>query len=188
MDESPPLSLPHLTTQLQIGYTTPMDKNATMEEVCKEFGLTVKEFNFCNEYLKDFNAKRSLLAAGYTENTAAKKAREVKDRPHITRYLDHLQKARGKRTRIDQDEVLYRLNRIATKAEKDDDYGPALRALELMGKTMTMFSEKSSITIENPFAVGQSDEDLERDTERLRRIGSLGRFAVVSGGKDEVEE
>ncbi len=164
-------------------YTYPMDKNPTMEEVCKEFGLTVKEFNFCNEYLKDFNAKRALLAAGYTENTAAKKAREVKDRPHVTRYLDHLQKERGKRTRIDQDEVLYRLNRIATRAEKDDDYGPALRALELMGKNLAMFTEKSNITVENPFAAGQSEEDIKKDTERLDRIARLGNLTVLPGGK-----
>ena len=157
-----------------------MDKNSTIEEICREFGLTTKEYNFCNEYLIDFNASRALLAAGYTENTAKKKAREVKDRPQITRFLDHLQKERVKRTRLSHDEVLYRLDKIARRAEKDDDFGPAIRALELMGKTLAMFTDKSTIQVENPFAAGQSEEDIKRDTDRLSKIAGL---AVIKGGK-----
>jgi hypothetical protein len=57
-----------------------------------------------------------------------------------------------------------------------------------MGKNLAMFTEKSNITIENPFAAGQSDEDLKRDTERLDRIGRLGSFKVVAGGKNVEEE
>ena len=157
-----------------------MDKNSTIEEICEEFGLTLKEYNFCNEYLTDFNAYRALMAAGYTENTAKKKAKVVKERPQVQAFLDHLQKERSKRTRINHDEVLYRLDKIARKAEQDEDFGPAIRALELMGKTLAMFTDKSTIHVENPFAAGQSEEDIKRDTDRLSKIAGL---AVIEGGK-----
>ena len=115
--------------------------------------MTNKQKAFTAEYLKDFNATQSAIRAGYSEQSAYKsgyenlKNKEVRDT--IKLYIDESIAA----TKLSlQKEVLDKLYAIAmgpadVQYDKDGEIitvsrRDALRALELLGKHMTMFTEK----------------------------------------------
>ena len=61
----------------------PPSKNKPVNK--NNFGLNARQFQFCMEYIKDFNATRSYKAAGYvckTESTATSSASK-----HLTKHL-----------------------------------------------------------------------------------------------------
>lgn len=94
--------------------------------------------------------------------------------PKVQARIDELKAERIERVQIEADDVIERLVRIANKSEEECDWHAAIRATELLGKHLSLFTDKSNITIENPFAAGQSQEDIQRDTEYLTRIAGIG--------------
>ena len=74
--------------------------------------------------------------------------------------------------------------RIADRTEQEGDFNAAIRSLELLGKHKALWTDKTvnETTIMNAFASGNSDEDIERDIERLTRIATP-KLKVVSGDK-----
>lgn len=71
--------------------------------------LTPKQQIFCDEYLIDFNAKRSAIKAGYSKKTAKEMGHENLTKPHLQAYLQKRMKDREERTEITQDRVLEEL-------------------------------------------------------------------------------
>ena len=78
----------------------------------------------------------------------------------------------GKRTKIEADDILRRLVRIAEKTEQEGDYNAAIRSLELLGKHQALWTDRNITEIQNAFATGNSDEDIARDIERLQKIAA----------------
>ena len=78
------------------------------------------------------------------------------------------------RTKIEADDILRRLVRIAEKTEQEGDYNAAIRSLELLGKHQAMWTDKNitEMEVKNAFATGNSDADIARDVERLKRIAT----------------
>jgi hypothetical protein len=85
-----------------------------------------------------------------------------------------LKSEQTKRTKIEADDILRRLVRIAEKTEQEGDYNAAIRSLELLGKHQAMWTDKNITEMEvtNAFATGNSEADIARDVERLKRIAS----------------
>jgi len=50
--------------------------------------MTTKQIRFCEEYVIDWNATRSAIAAGYSEKTAAVIGKENLTKPYIKDYID----------------------------------------------------------------------------------------------------
>lgn len=106
--------------------------------------LTEKQAIFCKEYIKDFNATRSTIAAGYSEKTAQSIGAENLTKPLIQAELARLMRDRNERLKIDADWVLkeaaesYEFNK---QEVFDTDGNPkminaasASKFLELVGK------------------------------------------------------
>ena len=74
--------------------------------------------------------------------------------------------------------------RIADRTEQEGDFNAAIRSLELLGKHKALWTEKTinETTIMNAFASGNSEEDIERDVERLKKIATP-KLKIVSGEK-----
>jgi phage terminase small subunit len=53
--------------------------------------LTDKQKRFCEEYVKDWNATRAAIAAGYSEKTAAVTGYENLKKPYIADYIEEIQ-------------------------------------------------------------------------------------------------
>jgi hypothetical protein len=79
-----------------------------------------------------------------------------------------------KRTKIEADDILRRLVRIAEKTEQEGDYQAAIRSLELLGKHQAMWTDKNitEMEVKNAFATGNSEVDIQRDVERLKKIAA----------------
>lgn len=80
--------------------------------------LTAKQERFVAEYLKDGNATRSAIAAGYSEKTAHSVGSENLRKPEIAAKIAAAQADRTERTHIDID---YVIQRLAVEAERDGE-------------------------------------------------------------------
>ena len=104
--------------------------------------LTPKQDMFVREYLIDLNATQAAIRAGYSAKTAAQIGEENLRKPDIAKAIQAGMDQRSQRTNITAEEVLANIKRIAQKAEDMDDNGNALRANELLGKHLKLFTDK----------------------------------------------
>lgn len=144
--------------------------------------LTPQQEQFCQEFIKDLNALRAAVRAGYGEQHAKKNAWQIVRNPNVSARIAELKAEQTKRTKIEADDILRRLVRIAEKTEQEGDYNAAIRSLELLGKHQAMWTEKNitEMNVQNAFATGNSEEDIERDVERLKKIAAP-KLKLVEG-------
>ena len=119
--------------------------------------LTIKQITFIAEYLKDGNATRSAIAAGYSEKTAqeqgARLLLNVMVKEELAKRFQRLQE----RTEITADYVLNGIKTVAENTEKDND---KLKAYELLGKYLKLFTDKTELSGKDggPITFGWLDE------------------------------
>jgi len=143
-------------------------------------GLTERQEVFCNEFIKDLNAVQAAIRAGYSIQHSKKNAYTLLRQPRISERISELKANSVKRTKIEADDILRRLIRIAERTEQEGDYNAAIRSLELLGKHQALWTDRNITEIQNAFATGNSDEDIERDIERLRKIAAP-KLQLVKG-------
>ena len=136
--------------------------------------LTAQQEQFCLEFTKDLNAVRAAIRAGYGEQHAKKNAWTIIRNPAVAARISELKADQTKRTKIEADDILRRLVRIAEKTEQEGDYQAAIRSLELLGKHQAMWTDKNitEMEVKNAFATGNSEVDIQRDVERLKKIAA----------------
>lgn len=132
----------------------------TDEDRC---GLSDKQVCFCLEYLKDFNASRAAISAGYSERSARSVANRMLTKDNRIREFIEKQKEKIEKSKImDIQEIQERLTAIA-RGEVDEDVvvtenigdfmskakimqkkmagKEQVKALELLGKANSLFKE-----------------------------------------------
>ena len=134
--------------------------------------LTERQEVFCNEFIKDLNAVQAAIRAGYSTQHAKKHAYTLLRQPRISERISELKGDSIKRTKIEADDILRRLVRIAERTEQEGDYNAAIRSLELLGKHQALWTDRNITEIQNAFATGNSDEDIARDIELLEIIAA----------------
>lgn len=122
--------------------------------------LTPKQSRFVNEYLVDFNATQAAIRAGYSPRTAAAQASRLFTNVKVYKAIAQAVEERAKRTAIDQDWVLDRLQEVVDRCmqaipvcdrqgqpsgEWRFNAGGANRALEIIGKHLRMFADKVEV-------------------------------------------
>lgn len=115
--------------------------------------LTPKQKKFIDEYLIDLNATQAAIRAGYSEKTANRIGPQLLVKTCISEEIQKAMKRREERTEITADMVVKELKKIALDEAADYTdsrlrYSNKLKALELLGKHLGMFSEK--IQVEMP--------------------------------------
>jgi phage terminase small subunit len=118
--------------------------------------LTPKQQCFVDEYLIDLNATQAAIRAGYSAKTAKAIGAENLTKPDIKAAIDAAMKDREARTEINQDAVLSDLDEVkrdamAKVADRDGNmtmksHTAALKALELQGKHLGMFKDRTELT------------------------------------------
>ena len=115
--------------------------------------LTAKQRAFVDEYLVDLNATQAAIRAGYSPVTADKKApmwvgksRERSPYPQIWDAVQAKMDERSRKTEITAETVLRDIVRIGRKAEEAEDYSNALKASELQGKHLKLFSDRLEVS------------------------------------------
>lgn len=71
--------------------------------------LTPKQHLFIQEYIKDFNASRAAIAAGYSQKTASEMGYENLNKPHLQRAIAEVIQVRGERISREGDDVVRKL-------------------------------------------------------------------------------
>ncbi len=103
--------------------------------------LTEKQKKFCEEYLIDLNATQAALRAGYRDAGAGRKLTTKKN---VLKYISELRSKQSERTGITADRVLSELEEVAF-TETEISGREKIKALELLGKHLGMFDEKSTL-------------------------------------------
>jgi len=161
----------NIISQLDLNYNAFYDIIFIMAKGDK---ITAQQEQFCLEFIKDLNAVRAAIRAGYGEQHAKKNAWTIIRNPAVAERISDLKADQTKRTKIEADDILRRLVRIAEKTEQEGDYQAAIRSLELLGKHQAMWTDKNltEMEVKNAFATGNSEEDIARDVDRLKKIAT----------------
>jgi len=103
-------------------------------------GLTLKQASFAAEYIRHHgNGTRAAIAAGYAPSSAHVRASELVRHRKVRKHLDKL----TRKHEITADRVLARLDNLSIKAEEGGNYPAAVRAEELIGKSLGMWVDRS---------------------------------------------
>jgi phage terminase small subunit len=162
-------------------------------------GLTDQQEVFCQEYLKDLNGKEAAIRAGYSEHTAAEQASRLLAHPLVKERVQALMDKRAKRVEISADRVLKELADIGFApmgaegiveqmrhlVENGVDprnlsrlaYSEKIKALELLGKHLKLFTEKHEHSGPDGGAIPLAavpDDQLEQRIQKLLEKAKLG--------------
>lgn len=142
--------------------------------------LTAKQAAFVEEYLVDLNATAAATRAGYASKSARKVGSNLLTLPHIQAAIEEALAERRERVEVTQDQVIADLLEIKERClqrspvvdrrgdQIQDDEGrdvwsfnakDAIRALELLGKHLGMFVERSKMDVEGGLEVRVSYGD-----------------------------
>ena len=128
--------------------------------------LTEKQKRFCEEYLIDLNATQSYLRAGYkakSNDIACAEGSKLLRNPKVAEYIKELREEQAERTKITADKVLEELGVVAFDRNIRCIGRDKVKALELLGYHIGMFTEKVSVTTEDKLP--ELLEALKSDTD-----------------------
>ena len=108
--------------------------------------LTNKQQMFVKEYLIDLNATQAAIRAGYSEKTAGQTAHEYLKKPEIAAEIQSAMDTRAEIVGINAQDVLESIKHIRSMTMADCKYSDALKANELLGKHLKLFTDKTEIT------------------------------------------
>lgn len=160
--------------------------NADSEVPTKGKGakLTPKMANFVKEYQTDWNAKQSVLRAGYKTRNPSRMAEQLLQHPLIKAELAKDVQARHEKLEIKADYLLHKLVRIIEATEEDNPTA-ALRAIELAGKSIALWKERTEITGADGDAIRVQEQKIEQNVTAFKsRIAGI----ATRGGAERVSE
>ena len=132
-----------------------------------------RQLLFVNEYVKDFNGTRAAEAAGYSKVAARAQAKSLLSDPKINARVEAIIEKRQATSEISRELVLERLMDIATNSSNDQ---AKIRALELMGRAIGMFTENQQQSSNTRFTINlggnSSIKYLESETVNALSIES----------------
>ena len=104
--------------------------------------MTPKQQAFVREYLIDLNATQAAIRAGYSKRNADKIGSELLGKTRVDKAVQEGMDKRAEKVSLEAEDVLKSIIRLGVKAEEADRYNEALRAQELLGKHLKMFTDK----------------------------------------------
>ncbi len=126
--------------------TTPR-KSATTDRQ-----ITQKQEMFCREYIVDLNATQAAIRAGYSQKTSNEQASRLLTKVSVQAAIKSLMEKRIKAIGLTAADVLRDINLVKSDAmrqihDRDGNeaminHAAALKALELQGKHLKMFTDK----------------------------------------------
>ena len=150
----------------------------------KKKQLTPKEELFCQELVKCGNQTRAAIAAGYAVASAASTGAKLVIKPNIKRRLAELQAAVKKRNDLDTDEIVRRLNAIASV--KQSDVGTYKNG-KLVYDDLENWSEEAKEVVwlsQSRKGVGKGEDfQIITDTVATKpdKLGALRELASITG-------
>jgi hypothetical protein len=104
--------------------------------------LTHKQKRFVLEYIIDFNATRAARAAGYSKRSAEMTVSRMIRNDKVKEAIDKLLNEQANKLQITREKVLADLEHVRKAAFASGQYAPSIKATELHGKHLNMFSDR----------------------------------------------
>ena len=104
--------------------------------------LTPQQLRFCQRFIESDNATEACVAAGYSEKSAASQASRLLKNANVLTEITRRREEASKRADIREDDVIKMLLEDRDGARAVKQYGPAVRAAELLGRKLSMFVDK----------------------------------------------
>ncbi len=105
--------------------------------------LSEKQKRFGREYMVDFDVPAAYVRAGYSKKSARSAGGRLLRDPRMKAYIAELGVEAAERADLTIDGVLKNLREDRKAARAANQYGPAVRADELLGKYLAMFTDVS---------------------------------------------
>ena len=105
--------------------------------------LSEKQKRFGREYMVDFDVPAAYVRAGYSKKSARSAGGRLLRDPRMKAYIEELGVEAAERADLTIDSVLKNLREDRKAARAAGQYGPAVRADELLGKYLAMFTDVS---------------------------------------------
>ena len=93
----------------------------------------------------DLNATKAAIRAGYSERSAQEQSSRLLSNVMVSARVAELQADLTERTEHTVDTIMMDLETLCGAAQAAGQYGPAVRAKELMGKRLGMFVDRHQI-------------------------------------------
>jgi phage terminase small subunit len=117
--------------------------------------LTPRQRRFAEAYAACGNASEAARRAGYSIQRAPHTGARLMKNGHVIAKITELQAEATARAEIEVDDVIDMLLASYTDAKTANQHGPAVRCAELLGKHLSMFTDR--LLVEEQ---GVSDDDL----------------------------
>lgn len=104
--------------------------------------LKPRQILFCHEYMRDFNARQAALRAGYSESVADSASTDLLGDARIKAQVHRLMLARIGKVKVSIEDVLQSVVRLRAQAECEGRIDFALKANEMLGRHLKMFTDK----------------------------------------------
>jgi len=129
-----------------------MPKTSSSRRLALDDSLNDNNFNrrhiaFVREYFKDRNATQAALRAGYSPATAPVIGHNLLRKGNVARHIRDIERQLMIDAVVDEVWVIQQLKENAARAIDKEDYGVVTRCLELIGKHIGMFVERSSLNV-----------------------------------------
>lgn len=159
--------------------------------------LTLRQQLFCQEYMRDLNATKAAIRAGYSEKSAMEQGYQLLQKPPVQKAISEAIKERTERTKIDGDWILQNSAELfqqcigqkplmhGDEVAKDEHGQPiykfspanAARLLEIIGRhtdiqcfAPTKYKLEGSISLEERKALLEEVERRHAEAERKKAI------------------
>lgn len=157
-----------------------LQKGAEPPKKGKGSQLTPKMRAFVAELMVDNNASQAVLRAGYKTGNPDKHAAELMAHPLVKAAVDEAFAKKEDRLEVKGEWVLNRLIRIADKTEDMDKFNEAIRAIELIGKTMGMFKERQEVSGPDGEAIKYEQKVAENADDFTKKLQGLAKRSGTS--------
>jgi hypothetical protein len=140
-------------------------------------GLTHKQAAFAAEYVHtNGNGTKAAKRAGYADSSAHVRASELVRKSKVTQRISYL----SRRHEISAERVLTRLDNLSLGAEEAGNHSAAIKAEELLGKSLGMWIDRSmSVNVDMSEAHLDALRSLMGDRKQGDRIPTAGNGNTV---------
>ena len=104
--------------------------------------LSPRRLRFAHEYILDLNATQAAIRAGYSPHTARQQGSRLLSFVDVSQEIARLQQAKSDRLGLTVGHILEGLRENAESARATGQISASIRALELIGRSMGMFSNR----------------------------------------------
>ncbi|HEV8491559.1 MAG TPA: terminase small subunit [Candidatus Angelobacter sp.] len=106
-------------------------------------GLTIKQERFARQYVATGNATQAAKDAGYSKRVARQQGSENLSKPVVAAEIRMLRNKLAERLDISRDRLINNAAHMAEQAFANQEFGPAIKATELILKAQGYLVERS---------------------------------------------